>query len=207
MPSAPRERKPALAALAVILIIGGAAAAGLLVMKSGHRVGAIEITQQIQQGEQIPMSAMKEVQIASDSGVNYVSWIYVNQVTQYFAANVIPAGTLLNNGMVAKTKNLPNGRSEVGLALKDGQVPGNLQDGDTINIYSTQAGQSGGGCPGKPGATLASGATVINLSQGGNGSNMTDVVVAMAPEAVGAVVCNTANNTAGIAIVPGNGVG
>lgn len=206
MPSAPRERKPALAALAVILIIGGAAAAGLLVTKSSHRVAAIEITQQIQQGEQIPESAMTEVQIASDSGVKYVSWAFVNQVPQYFAANSIPAGTLLNNGMVAKTRTLLDGKSEVGLALKDGQIPDNLQDGDTINIYSTQSTQ-GGGCPGKPGALLAGNANVIDRVPGGAGGNMSDVVIAMDPGAVGSVVCNTANGTAAIAIVAVNGAG
>lgn len=206
MPSAPRERKPALAALAVILIIGGAAAAGLLVTKSSHRVAAIEITQQIQQGERIPLSAMTEVQIASDSGVKYVSWTAVNQVPQFFAANSIPVGTLLNNGMVAKTRTLPSGQSEVGLALKDGQIPDNVQDGDTINIYSTQSTQ-GGGCPGRPGALLAGNANVVDRAPGETNSNMIDVVIAMDPDAVGAVVCNTANGTAAIAITAGNGAG
>ncbi|MBV9384341.1 MAG: hypothetical protein JOY82_16015 [Streptosporangiaceae bacterium] len=215
MPSAPRERKPALAALAVILIVGGAAAAGLLVVKSGQRVSAIEITQQIGQGQQIPQSAMQEVQISANSGVKYVSWSFANQVTQYFAANPISPGTLLNAGMVSKTNTSANGKAELGLALKDGEWPANLQIGDTVNIYSTQT--SASGCPGHPGQTLAVGATVIAVSGNGSagagisatssGNGTTDVEVAVDPAEAGAVACNTANGTASIVVVPNNATG
>jgi len=64
-----------------------------------------------------------------------------------------------------------------------------------------------GGCPGKPGAALASDATVVSVSGSSSGANTTDVVVAMGSESVGPVVCNTANGTAGIAIVPSSGAG
>jgi hypothetical protein len=207
LPSAPRERKPALAVLAVLLIVGGALAAGLLVVRSGQRVGAVEITQAVAQGEQIPAGAIQEVEIAKDSGVNYVSWQYASQVPQYFATMPIPKGTLLNNGMLAKTNALPNGDAEVGLALKDGQVPIDLQAGDTISIYSTQITSGNSGCPGKPGSTLAADATVISAAPSSAGADTTDVVIAMDPLAVGPVVCNTANGTAGIAITPGTGGG
>jgi hypothetical protein len=200
MPSAPRERRPVLAVLAVLLIVGGALAAGGLVIKSGQRVGAVEVVQQVPQGEQIPAGAIEEVQIFAGSGVNYVSWAFAGQVSQYFAAVPITKGTLLNNGMLTKTKALPDDEAEVGLALKDGQIPGNLQPGDTIDVISTAS--TSGGCPGKPGISLASGASVISLSASASSAGMTDVVVAMSTESVGAVVCNTANGSAGIAIVP-----
>lgn len=199
MPSAPRERKPALAILAVLLIVGGALAAGTLVIKSGHRVGAVEITQAIPQGGQIPASAITEVQIAADSGVRYVAWQFAGQVPQYFATAAIPAGTLLNSGMIAKTRPTPNGAAEVGLALKDGQVPGDLKAGDPVRVFSTQA-TSSTGCPGRPGVTLTQG-TVIATSPG-NQTGTTDVLVAMDPQDAGAVACNAANGTAAIAIVP-----
>jgi hypothetical protein len=203
MPSTPRERKPVLAVLAVLLIVGGALAAGTLVIKSGQRIGAIEVVQQISQGEQIPSTALQEVQISADSGVSYVSWQFASQLAQYFAATPIPKGTLLNNGMLTKTNALPNDEAEVGLALKDGQVPGGLQAGDTINVYSTAS--TSGGCPGKPGATLASDANVISVSPSASASGMTDVVIAMGTESVGPLVCNTANGSTGIAIMPRGG--
>jgi hypothetical protein len=200
MPSTPRERKPVLAVLAVLLIVGGALAAGALVIKSGQRIGAVEVVQQISQGEHIPSDALEEVQISADSGVGYVSWQFADQVPQFFATMPIPKGTLLNNGMLTKTNALPSDEAEVGLALKDGQVPDNLQAGDTIDVFSTAT--SSGGCPGKPGASLAKDASVISLSASASATGMTDVIVAMDTESVGQVVCNTSNGTAGIAIMP-----
>ncbi len=55
LPGAPRERKPALAALAMLLILGGALGAGLLVIQGSKRVAAIEISQQIGAGQRIPL--------------------------------------------------------------------------------------------------------------------------------------------------------
>jgi|SRR5215469_13295284 len=207
LPSAPRERKPALAVLAVLLIVGGALAAGLLVVRSGQRVGAVEITQAVAQGQQIPANAIQEVEIARDSGVSYVAWQFASEIPQYFATMPIPKGTLVNDGMLAKTHTLPNGQAEVGLALKDGEVPAGIQAGDTISVYSTQDTSSTAGCPGKPGTTLVSGATVVTAGPSAGGTGTTDVVIAMDPEFVGPVVCNTANGTAAIAITPGTAGG
>src|SRR5439155_12014039 len=76
MPSAPRERKPALAALAVLLVALGAVAAGYLVINAGHRVGAVEITQQVGQGQRIPASVIMAFEIVAISGFIYVAWLY-----------------------------------------------------------------------------------------------------------------------------------
>lgn len=208
MPSAPRERKPALAVLAVLLIVGGALVAGLLVVRSGQRVGAIEVTQTISEGEQIPASAITEVMVPSDSGFGYVSWEFANQVPRYFAKETIPAGTAINKGMLSLTNpTLSNSQDNtyVGLALKDGQLPDNLTPGDVISIYAT--GNGGGSCPNKGAAVLTSDATVISTNAGTSGTGTMDVEIAMNPVQVGSVVCNTANGTAGIAItqVPGGG--
>ena len=55
LPVPPRERKPALAALAILLILGGAlAATTLLVLRSGDRVSAIGIVRQIGAGRPSP---------------------------------------------------------------------------------------------------------------------------------------------------------
>jgi hypothetical protein len=207
LPSAPRERKPALAVLAVLLIVGGALAAGLLVIRSGQRVGAIEVTQTIVEGEQIPSTAMTEVMVPSDSSFPYVSWQFENKVTKYFAKGLIATDTVLNSNMLTTTNPLAvsQGDMDVGLALKDGQLPDDLQAGDVINIYAT--GNGGGSCPNKGAAMLTSAATVVNTNSGTAGTGTMDVEIAMNPADVGAVVCNTANGTAGIAITQGAGGG
>jgi hypothetical protein len=127
-------------------------------------------------------------------------------VSQFYSKEAIPKDTLLNNGMLTKATSLPSGMAYVGLALKDGEAPAGLQSGDTVSIYPTASGGSGG-CPGKPGLALTTGATVTNVAPDASNSGEIDVVVQMEQEEVGQVVCNTANGTAGIAITSGNGAG
>jgi hypothetical protein len=161
LPSAPRERKPALAALAVLLIIGGALGAGFLVIQSGKRVAAIEISQQIGAGQQIPLSAIQQVQITAGSGLAYVPWAEASQVARYFTISTIPPGTLLTRQMVATTGTSVAGRAVLGLALKDGQLPHGLQDGDHVDVYQVSDAQET--CPGGSGGTLAADAVVLAI--------------------------------------------
>ena len=73
LPVPPRERKPALAALAVLLILGGALTSAYLVMASGQRVSAIRVGQPVAAGQQIPLTALEEVQIGN-TGIEFISW-------------------------------------------------------------------------------------------------------------------------------------
>ncbi|WP_113698863.1 hypothetical protein [Nonomuraea lactucae] len=134
LPVPPRERKPALAALAVLLILGGALATTLLVMRSGDRISAIRVTQQIGAGQPFTAQAIEEVQIA-DTGIDYVSWSQRQQVLQSFAAVTILPGTLLTSNMGVKASDeLGPGKAKVGLALKPGQAPAGLKEGDRVQV-------------------------------------------------------------------------
>lgn len=205
-PTASRERKPLLAGLAVLLIGGGALGAYYVVTQNAKRVAAIEITRQLSVGQKIPLSAMQQVQIPANSGVNYVPWSEASQVAQFYAGNAIPPGTLLNGAMVVRASSLTNGKDVLGLALKDGQLPGNLQIGDHIDIYDVS--DSNTQCPGTSGGTLSVNAVVlaINPPSANSGSSANaDVVVALDPGTAGTVACFASNGIAGIAVLPGGG--
>jgi hypothetical protein len=219
MPSAPRERKPALAALAVLLVALGAVAAGYLVINAGHRVGAVEITQQVGQGQRIPASAIKEVEIASNSGINYVPWQYANRVAGVYAAVQIPAGTLLTSVMMTATNNLAAGKVQVGLSLKPGQAPGNLLIGQTVEAFGVGTGSgcgatsaSGGGTGGtgggngtSPGVPITTG--VIASVSGSTATNGSTAAVTLAvPDAdAGVLACYASAGDVAIALTPGSG--
>ncbi len=213
LPRARRERKPALAALALLLIVGGALSAGLLVIQSGRRVAAIEIAQQLGAGQQIPLAAMRRVRVASGTGLAYVPWAEASQVARYYAATTIPPGTLLTSAMVAPAGGVTAGRDVLGLALKDGQWPDQLKAGDQVGIYAV-TGQSGAGagCPGRGGTALASDAVVIEVLPATGGTlaatpqgGTVDVTVAVNPAAVGAVACNAAAGNVAVAVLPPGG--
>lgn len=208
LPSAPRERKPALAALAVLLIVGCALGTGFLVIQSGKRVAAIEISEQVGQGQKIPLSAMTEVQIASNSGLFYVPWNQAGQVSRFYAGSAIPAGTLLTNSMVVRSAASTAGRDVLGLPLKDGEYPRGLQVGDHVDIYQVSA--STDSCPGHSGATLAANAIVLSMSSpavGSGSASQLDVEVALTPADAGPVACNAANSIVALGVLPNDGRG
>ncbi|MGA2826350.1 MAG: hypothetical protein ABSF03_09520 [Streptosporangiaceae bacterium] len=204
LPGAPRERKPALAALAVVLILGGALAVGYVMLQSAKRVDAIEITQQVGLGQQIPLSAMQEVQVAANSGFGYVPWSEAGQVTHSFAATTILKGTLLTSSMALATDPVVNGRDTMGLALKDGQLPAGLTAGDDIDIYEVS--DASEACPGQPGSLLSGDAVVLSISapSATSSSAVADVEVALDPATAGAVACNASNGILSVAVTPGS---
>jgi hypothetical protein len=203
LPGPPRERRPALAALAVLLILGGALAAGFLVLQSGKRVTAIEISAPVGAGQRIPLSAMEQVQIAAGTGLAYLPWDEASQVARFFTVSAIPPGTLLTRAMVAATGASVAGKAVLGLALKDGQLPRGLQDGDHVTIYQVSDAQET--CPGAPGGTLSGDAVVLAIgapaATSGSGTQA-DVEVAVNPADAGAVACSAANGIVGIAVLP-----
>jgi hypothetical protein len=205
LPSAPRERKPALAALAVVLVVGGALLAAMLVIDAGHKAGAVEITQTVGQGEKIPLSAMQEVQVTSGGGLDYVPWNQASQVANTYAATMLPAGTLLTPQMTTSSSNLANGMTVIGLALKDGELPNGLQVGDHVDIFATS--DSSGRCPRPVNNVLTTNAVVMAIGDPSSATtgNADDVQVAVNPGDAGGVSCNAANNNVSVGIVPGNG--
>ncbi|GAA0409502.1 hypothetical protein GCM10009530_72420 [Microbispora corallina] len=146
LPVSPRERKPALAALAVLLIVGGALLTVTLVLRSGDRVSAIEIKERVGAGQLIPLSALKEVQIAQD-GPGFVYWSAAQEMTRYYAAVDLVPGTLLNQNMISSSSaELVPGRAVVGLSLKSGQVPPGLEAGQRVQVIYVP-GENGEGQP------------------------------------------------------------
>jgi hypothetical protein len=201
MPSAPRERKPALFALAILLVALGAGAAGLLVIRAGTKVQAIEIVQRVNQNAQIPVIAMQEVGISAGSGVSYVPWSQAGQVAKFFAATTIPAGTLLTQSMVASSNNVTAGEDFVGLSLKAGQVPSGLQPGDKVEAIAV-----GTVCGVTAGAVLAEQGEVTEVTGSATATGSTaSVTVAVQPADAGLLTCSAANGNVGLALLPGNG--
>ncbi|SDG67059.1 hypothetical protein SAMN05421505_106202 [Sinosporangium album] len=174
LPVPPRERKPALAALAVLLILGGALATTLLVLRSGDRVSAIRISAQVGAGQPFTPEVLEEVQIA-DTGIGYVSFAEREEVMKTFARVTLLPGTLLTEEMtVRESEELGPGKAIVGLALKPGQVPAGLDEGDRVQVIFVP-GRNGAGEQPK---VLAQAALVHRVPSEGRGNGVINVIVA-----------------------------
>jgi hypothetical protein len=200
----PRERKPALAALAVLLILCGALASAYLVMASGKRVSAIQINQPVAAGQQIPVSALEEVQIGN-TGISYISWSERLKVAQAFASVPLVKGALLTNGMLNSTAAAIQGRLIVGLALKSGQLPASgLRVGDHVSLYAV----GGNSTSVKPGTVLSDDAIVSYTASGGgtdsrsSSSGTSSVSVAIPPEQAPLVTQAASTGSVAVALLP-----
>ncbi|WP_309302760.1 hypothetical protein [Streptomyces sp. PT12] len=136
MPTPPRERRPALAALAALLVLAGALGATVLVLRAGDRVEAVRITERVPAGERIPESAMESVLVADDSAVNYVPWGQRSQVADDLRSvtDLVP-GTVLVGEMLTGEASLPQDEVLVGVSLQPGQYPSGLEAGDAVAAY------------------------------------------------------------------------
>ena len=164
-----------MAALAVLLIVGGALSSAYLVMVSGQRVPVISIAQPVAAGQRIPASALREVQVSATGGLDYIPWADRAKVTQTFATVTLVKGALLTNGMLSTASSVSKGYVVVGLALKPGQLPaGGLQPGDRVALYAvaSQGGQSGA----QTGTVLAPAATVFDVVRPGQNDIQADQV-------------------------------
>lgn len=202
LPVPPRERKPALAALAVLLILGGALTSAYLVMASGKRVSAVRVAQPVAAGQRIPESALEEVQIGN-TGIDFIRWTEHIRVTGARAAVPLVKGALLTNGMVARSDAATDGRVIVGLALKPGQLPADgLQPGDRVSLYGV-GGQNTGAV--RPGTTLSEDAIVYGVAKAGDQtlqSDQTMISVAVPPAQAPLVAQAASAGAVAVALVP-----
>ncbi len=166
LPVAPRERKPALAALAVLLILVGALGATVLVLRAGNKTEAIKITSRVAAGQSIPASAMVEVDVASGTGVNYVPWAQREELSKYRAATDILPNTPLVGEMLTQDSGLAPGKAVVGLSLKAGQYPANLSAGNTVAAY--RVGADVGKASGSTGSSTGSAGSGTSGAAGGS---------------------------------------
>lgn len=139
LPSPPRQRKPALAALAILLIVGGAALAGVLALRYDDRQPVLVAAHDITAGQQITRQDLAVVRVSGD-GLRLLPASLAPQVVGLYAVQPIRGGRLLDNGLIARTGLMKPGRSAVGVVMKTGSVPLNLQVGDDVEVINAQEG-------------------------------------------------------------------
>ncbi|MGA5795161.1 hypothetical protein ACPC27_07875 [Streptomyces cellulosae] len=135
LPTPPRERKPALAALAVLLILVGALGATMLVLQAGDRIEVVKITEEIPAGQAVDDSNTTSVMVAEDPGIHYVKWSQLDALKKLKAVTTIPKGVVAVGEMFGEEAKVPEGKALVGVSLKEGQYPAGLKSGSTVAAY------------------------------------------------------------------------
>lgn len=136
LPTPPRERKPALAALAVLLILVGALGVTTLVLRAGDRIEVIQLTETVPAGGTVSAGAITPVMVNEDSGAHFVRWEQREALMkQHVAKSTLYKGTVLVGEMFGESSGLEQGEAIVGVSLKEGQYPATLETGDHVAVY------------------------------------------------------------------------
>lgn len=122
-------------ALGLLLVVVGALASVYLQQRAGDKVGVVEITKRVPQGEAVPLGSVTEVMVAVDPGISYVTWAQRGLLSRYTAETDLMPGTLLVGQMLTTSVPLPQGSEVVTVSLKDGEYPMGVQEGDTVTAY------------------------------------------------------------------------
>lgn len=188
LPRPPGRRRPGLAVLAVLLIVLGAAVAGLLALRIDERVPVLVARQRIGVGEQITKDDLSVARMATE-GVAVIPADQTGQVIGRYANQEITPGRLIDAGMLKTSGLLTTGQAAVGVALAPGRFPaGGLETGDIVQVVRAVEGT------GKVIAPRATVASVVDPSEGtfGSGANSTTVVTVVVDDSVSPAVAAAA---------------
>ena len=149
LPVPTRDRRPALAALALLLVLGGALGSALIVYRSGDRVEVLVAADTIQPGQVVTADDFTTAQVAAD-GAGYVVAEARSNFVGTTATYGIPAGTIINREMFLAGTTVPPGADVVGLS----SVPSS--DPQTASRSATSCARSSFPEPRAPWAALRS---------------------------------------------------
>ncbi|MGV9952910.1 hypothetical protein ACWDU0_13555 [Streptomyces cellulosae] len=215
LPTPPRERKPALAALAVLLILVGALGATMLVLQAGDRIEVVKITEEIPAGQSVDGSNTTSVMVAEDPGIHYVQWSQLDALKKLKAVTTIPAGVVAVGEMFGSEAKVPEGKALVGVSLKEGQYPAGLKNGVTVAAYRvggtsrSGSGDDGGSAGSGGGNSVIVEKALVNYVQEKGGDELVSSsnlpVTLLVDEAQATALTQAASNgEVALVLVPGN---
>ncbi|GAB2780111.1 hypothetical protein GCM10027073_10990 [Streptomyces chlorus] len=219
LPAPPRERKPALAALAVLLILVGALGATMLVLQVGDRIEVVKVTEEIPAGQAVTDSNVTSVLVVEDPGIHYIEWTQLAALKKLKAVSNIPKNVVAVGEMFGEGAKVPEGKAVVGLSLKEGRYPAGIKGGDTVAAYrvgsrgsssGSDADEDGGSAAGNSGSVIVEQARVdfVPKQEGGDGSIVSSAnlpVTLVVDSAQAAALAQAASNgEVALVLVPGN---
>lgn len=177
LPVAPRDKRPALAAVALLLILLGALGSALLVFRSGDRESVLAASHDIAFGQVMTRSDFTTVRAAAD-GAALVPARLVGDYVNTRATSAIPEGALLSPKMFNTDTLVPDNGEGVGIVVDATRRPSQVPStGQVVRIYFVSGnGTSTEATPDNP--VIVNAARVIAVGSGsGAGTRSITVLV------------------------------
>lgn len=139
MPLPVRERRPAYAALAVVLIVGLALAGGYFYTQAGKKVPVIVMVNSVAEGHVIERSDLSTVDVAGH--VTAIGKASLNSIVGLTAVVDLLPDTLLQRSMVSTAPPLDfSTKAQVGVKVRPGQIPADgLSAGNHVQVVQLPA--------------------------------------------------------------------
>lgn len=203
LPSPPRQRRPALAAIALLLIVGGALVAGLLAIRMDERVPVLAARHAIAPGERLTENDFAEVQVAADE-MKYLLEADVKQAILdrgVFSNAYLEPGQILDRRQLTYKDPIGTDRALVSIVLSPALSPGNeLESGDLVEIVRAAGTAAAGTQPERLTRGLVVSVTEPNKEDLGAGSASSANI--LVPSSVAADVIDASSaNLAGLALI------
>lgn len=198
LPVQGRDRRAALSALALLLVVAGALGAALVVYRTGHRTDVLVATQEIKAGQRITAADLGTARVASDS-VAVIKASTEGSVLGTFARDDIPAGTLLNPTMFQVGSVLPDNGVVVGVPLSRSQRPAStISSGDVVRVYTVS--KSSGGTA--TGTVLISAARVVDVSGDATSADTISISLLVTQDDSAGLISAVAQGSVSIGVLP-----
>jgi hypothetical protein len=200
LPVAPRDKRPALAALALLLILLGALGSALLVFRSGDRESVLAASHDIAFGQTVTRSDFKTVRAAAD-GVALVPAHLIDSYIGTRATSAIPAGALLSPKMFNVNTLVPDSGEGVGIVLDPTRRPSQVpKTGQIVRVYFVAGnGSSTEALPNNP--VIVNAARVIAVGHGA-GAGTTSITVLVRSDLAGDVANFASSGNLAVTVLP-----
>jgi hypothetical protein len=130
-----RERRPALAALAVILILLGAAGSALIALNSGNRSDYVAIAvDKLEPGHKLERKDLSRGDLAGATG-GLIPWSEANKYLGQYTTGWLYKDQFVTPANFTAQKPIPAGGALVGVSLEGGRAPSDgIGVGDIVSV-------------------------------------------------------------------------
>lgn len=136
VPGAPlsvHEKRPGMAVIGIVLIVGLAALGAYLYTTAGHKTPVVVVARDVPAGHRVERADLTTVNVAG--GITAIGGSHLDSVIGEVATVELLPGTPLQRSMVTSASPLPAGSSMVGVELKPGQLPSaGVADGTRVEV-------------------------------------------------------------------------
>lgn len=201
LPSRPRDRRPALAILALLLVLLGALGSALLVYRTGERVQVLVAQGPIQQGQVVTADDFSVTEIAFDDGTQVVPAGSLGQFVGSTSVAYVPEGSIISAQMFTTRTLAPPGAEQVGVVVASvGRPSSAVQVNDIVRVYRTDP--SGAASEAAADAEqLVSAAKVVGVGPVLETRDTVHVTLLLPEDAAPSVIAASAAGTAAVSVL------